>query len=661
MINAPEFLKLLSLCVKEIKMFSPRELCKLVHLTTVDLGWRDQTLLRLLEPHLLTSFSSLDISDVICLIEAYSKLRCGSRAVWESMISCLISYIHSTDLSSNSDIFRIIRCILHDEAKFYKPLLVLEKMAPLVDQLLSSNNPLSISECADLICVYSRWPKAIGTRSDLVAHFEKCLQHIRESSDSAKEFQSCVRILSCVQKQPTPQVLVFVKNLQTRFLSDFDHINIAPSDLVELVHSFSKLASSNDPQQRSLFMEIHNRLVPVVYQISPSKLPLVAQIFGKLFGLVNTYKFNPENFGPIDNQAIPLILAKIGDRCVKEGTMTRMSVRGIARLGEAMANVRLNNIEFWASFATVLAHNDPSNFSELSPEELGQFAFTIAEMNLTVSDHVRNSLVMLIFEKIHLMDKFYNQILMFFSSCFEQTESTSLIHELMQLMSLDALVSDSSLVLGHMAFQAQGIEDLQVGGFLTETGNDVVGFWKNSRTLVSQTVIKSIQSVLENECGEEIECDFLVDSNCLIDFLVPARKLAILLSSPLQVIGKANPTGLALLRHRAAVSKLPTDWLVGNVSAVEWADADEQRRREIVHDLMELKPESNEVIIETSDVNEELREDLEDDDDDLSPYIQKDRVAAHRRRSPPDTSLPWVPSVFSLKRRKSSKRRIRNS
>jgi len=678
MINSTQFLKLLSLCVKEIQSFSPEEICKLVHLTTIDIEWRDPTLLRILEPRLMSSLAGFDSSEVVDLIESYSKLRCGSRPFWESLISSLLSYTDRDQLKVDTDVFRLIRCILNDEVKFYKPLLVLEKLQPLVNERLLTTN--SIAEIADYVCVYCRWPKAAGkSRCAFHDFIDQCLFRTR-SVDISTDFSSAIRILSSVHQttnSPSEETLVFVNRLLDDVTSSRNIIpSLRPSELVSLAQGFSKFTDHvNAHHLRKLYVSLHDSLVPVIDQVSSNKLALVSQIFSKCFGLVNTYKFVTVNFGPVDSpkSTIPPLIEAVANRCVKEGTMAARisSVRQIARLGEAMANVRLDNYEFWASFVTSLSgFSSPdsiSTFGDLSPEELGQLAFTFAEMNLSVPDDLRNSLVMLIFEKIHLMENFFNNIIFFFTRCFERDESMKLIGQLIEFMDTEGLEVDGSLVLGNMCLRSLG-DDLggKIEEFLQETDGDVIAFWRNAQSIMDPEIWKSIRGALEAEFGGRVDTD--VDfGGCLIDFRVPSVKLAVLVSSPLQLIGATAPTGTAILRYRAAVVSLPKDWTVVNISAVEWNQADEERRHEIIADLRseyrarceeECSPDTipsheDAMVAEVADFGYPH-------EDDLGPFIQKDRSAAHRKRAPPDTSLPWVPSVFTLKRKprtRSSRRR----
>jgi hypothetical protein len=562
---------------------------------------------------------------------------------------------------------RLIRCILNDDVKFYKPLLVLEKLQPLVNERLLSTN--SIPEIADYVCVYSRWPKAAGkSRAAFHDFIDHCLFRTR-SVDISTDFSSAIRILSSVHQtttSPSEETLVFVNRLLDAAMSRNMIPSVRPSELVSLAQGFSKFTDHvNTHHLRKLYVSLHDSLVPAIDQVSSNKLALISQIFSKCFGLVNTYKFVPVNFGPVDSpkSTIPPLIEAVANRCVKEGTMARISsVRQIARLGEAMANVRLNNYEFWASFVTSLSGfstpDSISSFGDLSPEELGQLAFTFAEMNLSVPDELRNSLVMLIFEKIHLMEKNFNNIIFFFTTCFERDESMKLIGQLIEFMDTEGLEVDGSLVIGNMCLRSLG-DDLgeKIEEFLRDTDGDVMAFWRNAKSIVDTEIWKSIGGALEAEVGGHVDAD--VDfGGCLIDFRVPSVKLAVLVSTPLQLIGATAPTGTALLRYRAAVAYLPKDWTVGNISAVEWNQADEKRRHEIIADLhseVRARCEEGRSPEKAPSHEDAMVREVADfgnpHEDDLGPFIQKDRSAAHRKRAPPDTSLPWVPSVFTLKRK----------
>jgi hypothetical protein len=265
-------------------------------------------------------------------------------------------------------------------------------------------------------------------------------------------------------------------------------------------------------------------------------------------------------------------------------------------------------------------------------------------------------MVMVIFEKIHLMDKCFNTLLFFFQTCFEEDESMSLITQLIELADKDKLCEDGTLVLGHMVLRGLGDTNGDLENFLKETEEDVGSFWSNASQTVDRKVYDSIDSGLGKELGNNVVVERSVTTRgCLVDFYVPSKKLAILVSSPLQLIGRDTPTGTALLRHRFAASVLPLGVKISNLSAIEWNETNQQERVDLVKALVNRKDHISESDTDRSKKVVVTIDDIEDDfgtaDDDLSPFIQKDRHAAHRRRGPPNTSLPWVPSVFSLKQK----------
>jgi len=265
--------------------------------------------------------------------------------------------------------------------------------------------------------------------------------------------------------------------------------------------------------------------------------------------------------------------------------------------------------------------------------------------------------VMLIFEKIHLMGNSFNVLLFFFTVCFEHEDSVKLIGQLIELADTDLLMSDGSLVLGNMALKSIGDLSGPIGDFCDNTNDDVIGFWLNARSVIDREILFSMKNAIEKEMHAFVEMD-VEENGCWIDFRVPSKRLAVLVSSPLQIIGETSPTGTGILRYRATVASLPHGWTVANMSATEWTNATEEGRQAIIRDLLRddgdmsqeaTREESSSCEEETLVTNES--DFVIPDEDDLSPFIQKDRSAAHRRRAPPNTSLPWVPSVFSLKRK----------
>jgi hypothetical protein len=334
---------------------------------------------------------------------------------------------------------------------------------------------------------------------------------------------------------------------------------------------------------------------------------------------------------------------------------------------ESFALVRLASPELWAGLTTVLEEMD-----ELSPDELNGILFALGEMQLGVGEEMKNSLVVHFFEKMHLSDNF-NSFLFF--SALSVEEPAELVSKALELMDVQSIATSKRpcvflLNLALRSLIAPSAISGPLSHILNLTNADLLLFLRSAQSIIHPDLISSIRESLCQFFTQHVSQDAIINEGLLVDFTLDAKKIAVLLSSPLLAIqgeSSSRPTGTALLRHRATQAALGPAWTVCNINASDWQKADHLGRLEILRCLEpETQPfpeneskESSSHNIHYSDPDVEL--DYNHTDADISPFIRRDRLNPHRKGAPPAEALPWVPSVLSLKTRKRPSRRKRNS
>jgi len=516
---------------------------------------------------------------------------------------------------------------------------------------------MTLSDISETIIAYCTWNRAIPSNSEYFHFLDQLLHH----SAAGVDLSACSLILHALPgnylSRPSVELDEFVHNT-IRVLNEPSSMTASKRGraLVNIAQCLYKVFSSASSDDRDIstarqaFQTIESQLVTgrIIKRLPPSKLAVLGPIFCKSFGLVHP-DVGVLNFGPCDigNQRV---WEDISTALIKNG-MRGLTIREVARLGEGYACMRFDNREFWSSWLTVLESQlgmDSDGGSELSPEELSSVAFTIAEMDLSISSAARNQITMLVFEKINLMEKYFNYILFFFDRCYQGDERMGLIRQMVELIDMTDLGNARGSVLGNMILSES----------TSSSSKTDPSLWLENRSVIHPDVLEDIADLAEERWGP-VEVDASTDGH-LVDITVTSKKIAILIHSPLQLIGESGLTGTALLRADTARRVLPTDWEVGHICSVEWVklmdDGDVDARKRLVEDLFTDAATHGKDPVPPQDVQYEEEPESETEDD-LSPYIQKDRLAAHRRRMPPSTALPWVSSVFSLRQRPRRRRR----
>jgi hypothetical protein len=328
---------------------------------------------------------------------------------------------------------------------------------------------------------------------------------------------------------------------------------------------------------------------------------------------------------------------------------------------EAYAMARKGSGPLWSSFVTVLDQLLSSDgASELSPEDLSSILFSLSEMNLSLSAEAKNALMLASLERVNLFPSF-DELVMFAVLQLESAEAAAALQPVLELMD-PATVMESkrpSVVLLNLALRAI-LPRAEISGTLAHvlsvTDEDVRLFFQSAREIVHPDLMAALRMDLYGALGP-IENS----GDPLVDFYCPEKKVAVLVSSPLLVIKDGvneRPSGTAILRHRAVEAAMP-GWRIVNVSAGDYSE----RGSAVFVDLLDSTATDSTIDVETekhaSDTSiddETMFPSFNEMENDLSKFLRKDRNAAHRKRAPPSDSLPWVPSVLTLK----SGRRRRN-
>ena len=260
-----------------------------------------------------------------------------------------------------------------------------------------------------------------------------------------------------------------------------------------------------------------------------------------------------------------------------------------------------------------------------------------------------------------------NSILAFAAQCLPLDEGRHVAGRLLELMDVDSVLesSDPAIVYSNMALRLlvpEAVDD-HVSHIIQETNTDLAMYFQACGEIIHPDIRADIAAHLP---GDVIP-NHTVGDDVMVDFAVPSQKLAVLVSSPVLTIparDHGRPSGTAILRHRVVQHALP-GWTVANVCASDWvACTDGAEKRAVMNGLLmdaAVTPDVREV--QPTNVEQEPTEFIDpqvaEDDADLSRFLRKDRHAAHRRKAPPSDSLPWVPSVLTLKTK--PRRRARRS
>jgi hypothetical protein len=660
MINSKEFLQVMSLMVKELGKFSSQDFPNLLHLLTVQIDWRDSTLHRMLEAPIMESLPQYEPSQIIMIIESYSAVHTGSRSLWESLVASATSLANQRLLSSD-EVIRLIRCINMNRT-FYKPIYLLTNLSPLIEE---GHSERTVVDMADIMTAYCTWPKSLQSKAAF-NHFLDSMLHA--VTKYRLDIVSTGKIMHALPgnylMRNSLELIKFVEKVRDAIITEQlvgDDIQaskrgIALVHIIQSLYKYYADVAEGSQETVKIFTTIERELTSgILSRLPPSKYAVLAPIYCKSFGL--TTNSGGVNFGPSNPDRVQIGL-RIEDQIpialIKSG-MRGLTIRELARLGEAFACIRLDMKEFWAAYTTVLESSlgDSDGGSELSPEEIAQVLYTIMEMNLgeSLSRASLNQIALIIFEKINLMQKNFPLIFWYFYNSFSGSERARLIGQVAELADEDSLLGKWEIV-GNMVLSL--ISEEPISQFFEISNKETIEFWLYCRSVIDPIVLNDMKAMV-GDC----EADTVI-SNCLIDFLVPQKYLAILVHSPSQLIGGSIITGTGLLREASVRKILPDGWTVAGISSVEWVEMmngnDLAARQKIIAEVFSRKSHCEEEVEDNKDDQSEIVDDRPHDD--LSPYIQKDRIAAHRRRAPPATSLPWVPSVFSLKQRRRPRRPV---
>jgi hypothetical protein len=634
MINDPEFIKLMSECMKEIDQFNPSEISEFLHILVRRIGWKDLSLLKMLEGTVVDRLPSMDPASITRILESYSGMRCGSRTLWESQVSSIVS-LAERELLDSDLLFRVLYCI--DESIptgcLYKPVLLLRSLHPLIVSHLHSGDAIPSADLARLATVYSHWPKAVS--GDQLRDLLKQVMKIRTSDSfdlqaDSRVFQSIVYGLpDCVELD------AFIDHIQTGISSYDVPENVSRSSIRALVSLSHSLYKRRVFESRETFATLESIFEQHMTKVSSSSLPTLAQIYARMFGLVNPYIYCVENFGP----PATTLLGPIESVAIT-GAIGRMSIRELARMGEGFAVVRKGSPTFWAAVVTRVEALLPSSGSELAPEEIAKLMWTFGEMDLELSRSALDALVTVGFEKIHLLEKYFAYFIFFINHYTTGRERVELVSRVLQLVDREKLL-DGSGVLLDLVLQTIPEMDEEV-----LDPSEVHEYQSDCRAVMTLELVENMTkherlggTVPNHPVGPLLADAALVDSKVAYMFLSPVQET----ENDKRVTGTFKLMTSVLETH---------GWTCHPVSASLWAEAgsigekDEIIRRGLSHPIRRV-----------SDTPAAPRVYEDSESIDISPLVQRDRVAAHRSRAPPAEALPWVSSVVSLKKRKKSKKR----
>jgi hypothetical protein len=487
--------------------------------------------------------------------------------------------------------------------------------------------------------VYSRWTKALGSQGELFHFLNILLSRLDWNSFDARLFADMIATASRLRLS-SPEIDFALREFENR-LHEFDFGPDSSELIVQSIIGLYKYGS----ESRSSFELLFSKIGPA--KIASCKLAQVISIHIRLFSLVNPVRINELSFGQSSIDVLPVLEPALLKNIPK------MSIREIARMMDSLAIARKGSPELWLSLITVLGQlvGEEGPLS-MSPEEVCGVAFALAEMNFSIPEELKNQLVVSVLERIHLL-KDFNSVL-FFLTMFPNREVLCQILELMDTTSIIESI-DPGIVLMNLSLRLLGPLP-EMAEIIAETNHDVELYMRTCQSVIDDRVFIDIANFL----GPNAEFNQnLVKDGLLIDFFSPERKIAVLVSSPVHLVGN-RPTGIGILRHRAVEQAFPPDVVVCNISALEWVNGDKGQKEKIIEDILNTQILKSENAMEV-DLNESPEVNNNSDaipltEMDLSPYLRKDRNAAHRTRAPPNDSLPWIPSVLTLKNSRTHKK-----
>ena len=665
MINDKDFLRFMGSWISNIDSFTGPEIVKLAYLMSVDMDWRDTSLLRSWEGVILSRLDSLNSSDLVDCIVSYSKCRCGSRAFWETMVSA----ITTADLHE-SEILRIVEAIRSAGESFYKPKFVLRSFFTRLQSFVGDQT-MGAGDVLNLVTVYTKWSDAID-RADLNVFLDEMLQRTGALSFDLPSGSQVIKALADVKvASPVIDTFLFIFEGRIQAMIENSGSAVTTSSLYNAAvgfYRYSVLSQSRFVAKGSTFALLEKALASQLPNIGIKKLANLSLTFSRIWHVTNSPSEIPLNFGPSVARESDF-LRGIDSLLLKR--LPGASLKDLSKVMLAFSMCRRGSQELWSSMSTILGQLLSSDSGSLSPEHLESILFAVSEMNLVLPDDVKNALVLAALERIHLMHRSFDVLLMFAVRFFEGEERLRLASRVFELMGTEES-NRPSVIFMNLAVQqlVDDIDDPTLGELLASTNEDLDLYFKASKSTVKPSLVAGLKKELEKRFGGHlIDEDTLINplSGLRVDFMIPDSKIAILLSSPQQLIrcnGSDRPTGTGILRHMAVERALGRDWKVVNVSSFELA---EKGCTTIVQDILECV-QSCDTTAPPSELEEAvLSESLSPDDDttpqesfddyDLSPFVRSDRNAAHRARAPPPDSLPWVPSVMTLKQKPRGRRR----
>lgn len=633
MINEPSFIKVLSSCVKEISTFTSQDICRLIHITTIGIQWRDSTLLRGLEPTILARMPGLSTENLIDCIEAFTALRCGSRPFWEAAISAV------TNMDLNREqLMRIVRTVESSGTAFYKPVFVLQELQGYVfGETTRVDLPLSNSEIRDLIGVYTRWDKAL--KSEYKPLVSRLLARLDFGAFDPVPFSDILSTLADGGKCD-PQEL---KQFAQRILQQASHFDssVNVGIVIKMAISMSKLGIGD----KEFYDKMAGLIGEQIVRVPLAKLVTLYSIFSRHFGLVNPVRLNEMNFGP--SAIAHEFMVACESRFLAK--LSRFSVREVARIMQSVALVRRGSPELWSGLTTVLSQSLSDEGSEtVSPEEVWGLLFAVSEMNLSLPGVLAQQLIVVTLERIHLLKNF-NSALFFASTQLrsDPDQQAQFLQQILQLMDVESVVesTDPSVILANLTLRHVIRENSpEILGIIESTNPDVHLYFESCRSVIAPAVLDDMHAVLENTLQSTV-----TRQGDDADFLIPEKNIAVLVSSPVQVLPDGGPSGTAILRHIVLEQSLP-GWQVINLSAVDWIKRNQEGKIHLILSSLEKHVVELDQPVVSEAVPASEPEDSIEEEFDLSPFVRKDRRAAHRKRAPPSDELPWVSTVVTLRR-----------
>jgi hypothetical protein len=559
----------------------------------------------------------------------------------------MIAALVSVDIS-DEDVFRVFRMMNDNRKTFYKPSLVVKAFAPRIERL-SPAGQVSNEDVRNIISVLSDRENIIGGRVFATITGSLLPRIVWPEADlvTMGDIASNIADLGLSSEE-------FLENLES-YIANIPPLETSSTKARALGNILTSLyiMSRSSPVSGESFGYLESLLSSQLPNVDMPTLVNSCLLFSRIFHITNSPSEIFVNFGPdlarssdFLSDAHPLLLQR----------MPFISGRQLSKLLLAFAISRRGNAEMYASMVTMLGQllSDPEAFS---PDDLDNILFSVTELDLDLSDDVKNGLILACFERLHLMRRSFDVLLFFVSHFFQGEERLKLASQVIELM--DPETTDSKrpgIVFLNLALRQiiDKIDDLSLELVLEETGEDLDFFLKSSRSLVHPLLFEKFKKELESQFNSQhiVENAYIDERGLWVDFLVPDSNFAVLVSSPqLEVDGR--PTGTAIMRHQAVEKALGKGWTILNFSASELVNGDiadliskslvpvkgSAERRFVRECIPEFEPEHNE---ESFDFN---------DFEDLSKFVRKDREAAHRPRAPAG-DLPWTPSVMTLKQRR---------